>query len=518
MDQASRAVRLVDRGQFKSIRQVSKATGVARSTVQDRHAGRQPRGQEDVKHARLTRYQEEILAKYIQNTQLQYAPVNRQQLHVVAEMLAQLNEPNARLGKNWLSRFLDRHPDLKTARNRGLDSKRITAAIPSQIEGWFAHVDDVVRRFNIHPQDRWNMDEIGYQLSHSQNELVVFDRRTGAPLSLASGSTGWCSVLESISAIGDTMKPLVIHRGTAPDKPLDRWFPASSECPHWRWGFTEKGWTNNEHAIEWLKEVFIPQSRRGRDPDDASYWRLLIVDGHGSHTQGEFIFECLMNQVLVVYLLPHTSHLSQPCDLGPFGHLKSYYSKNLKSFITLGDTQITRARFNVLYHRTRQEGLTAQYILAGWRRSGLYPLDARKVLDKPEVARYRATTPDLAPPQSHLTLTPQDDYEYERIQETLNSKLTRSGRRLQKQLSHAYFRESSARKLLSFEVSKARKRTLEDEVQETTKRLRKQDDKRTWDTTEIFKARGYTAEETAGYIDVLPNRALIYNVEEEPNA
>jgi hypothetical protein len=139
------------------------------------------------------------------------------------------------------------------------------------------------------------------------------------------------------------------------------------------------------------------------------------------------------------------------------------------------------------------------------------------VLDKVEVARYRATPPDFALPRSRLTLTPQDDYEYERIQETLSAKLTRSGRRLQKQLSHAYSRESSARKLLSFEVSKARKRTLEDEVQETTKRLSKQDDKRTWDTTEIFKARGYTAEETAGYIDVLPNRALIYNIEEEPN-
>jgi hypothetical protein len=105
-------------------------------------------------------------------------------------MLAQLNEPNARLGKHWLSRFLDRHLNLKTARNRGLDSKRITAVIFSQIEGWFAYVDDVVQRFNIHPQNRWNMDEIGYQLSHSQNELVVFDRRTGAPLSLASGLIG----------------------------------------------------------------------------------------------------------------------------------------------------------------------------------------------------------------------------------------------------------------------------------------------------------------------------------------
>src|SRR3984885_14121586 len=147
MDQASRAVRLADRGQFKSIRQVSRAIDVARSTIQDRRAGRQPRRQEEFKHARLTRYQEEVLAKYIQNTQLQYAPVNREQLHVVTEMLALLNEPNARLGKNWLSRFLDRHPDLKTARNHGLDSKRITAAIPSQIEDWFAHVDDVVQRF-----------------------------------------------------------------------------------------------------------------------------------------------------------------------------------------------------------------------------------------------------------------------------------------------------------------------------------------------------------------------------------
>src|SRR5271154_6620345 len=99
MDQAARALRLVNRGQFKSIRQASRATDIARSAVQDRRAGRQPRGQEEVKHARLTRYQKEVLAKYIWDTQLQYAPVNREQLHVVAEMLGQLNEPNARLGR-----------------------------------------------------------------------------------------------------------------------------------------------------------------------------------------------------------------------------------------------------------------------------------------------------------------------------------------------------------------------------------------------------------------------------------
>jgi hypothetical protein len=76
------------------------------------------------------------------------------------------------------------------------------------------------------------MNEIDYQLSHSQNELVVFDRRTEASLSLASSLTGWCSVLKSISAAGDAIKALIIHKGAAPDKPLARWFPSSPECPH----------------------------------------------------------------------------------------------------------------------------------------------------------------------------------------------------------------------------------------------------------------------------------------------
>jgi hypothetical protein len=57
------------------------------------------------------------------------------------------------------------------------------------LSGWFTHVDDVVRRYNIHPQDQWNMNEIGFQMSHSQNESVVFDQSTKSPLSIASDST-----------------------------------------------------------------------------------------------------------------------------------------------------------------------------------------------------------------------------------------------------------------------------------------------------------------------------------------
>jgi hypothetical protein len=65
------------------------------------------------------------------------------------------------------------------------------------------------------------MDEIGYQMSYSQKKSVVFDRRTGLPLLIISGSIGWASVLETINAVRAWLTPIVIYRGTAPAIPLD---------------------------------------------------------------------------------------------------------------------------------------------------------------------------------------------------------------------------------------------------------------------------------------------------------
>jgi Tc5 transposase DNA-binding domain len=125
MDQASRALSLLDKGRFKNINQTARGTGVARSTLQDRHAGKQPLGEHANKATRLTRYQEKVLAAYIQDLQLQYAPVNNIQLAQVATLLARQNEPNAVLGVNWITRFFSRHPHLKRGRNRSFEASRI---------------------------------------------------------------------------------------------------------------------------------------------------------------------------------------------------------------------------------------------------------------------------------------------------------------------------------------------------------------------------------------------------------
>jgi Tc5 transposase DNA-binding domain len=164
---------------YGSIRQASRATGAPPSTVYHKRAGRQSRSQTTVRGARLTPRQEGILARWITDLQLQYQPVNYTQLAKIAENFARQNDPSRPLGKNWMTRFIQRLQPLGSGRSQPLSKDRIGSAIPSQIDGWFRHFEEVVQRLGVQPQDIWNMDEIGFQMGHSQKENVVFNRTVG---------------------------------------------------------------------------------------------------------------------------------------------------------------------------------------------------------------------------------------------------------------------------------------------------------------------------------------------------
>jgi hypothetical protein len=53
----------------------------------------------------------------------------------------------------------------------------------------------------------------------------------------------------------------------------------------WKFTATNKGWINRVVTLEWLEDVFIPWTKL----QDHSQRRLLILDGHDSHTTTDFI-------------------------------------------------------------------------------------------------------------------------------------------------------------------------------------------------------------------------------------
>ena len=76
--------------------------------------------------------------------------------------MAEQRDSTAIIGANWVSNFIRRRTDLKTGRSQPFEASRIQAYIPEHITRWFQHLENVKTRWNIAPEDMYNMDEIGY--------------------------------------------------------------------------------------------------------------------------------------------------------------------------------------------------------------------------------------------------------------------------------------------------------------------------------------------------------------------
>ncbi len=75
----------------------------------------------------------------------------------------------------------------------------------------------------------------------------------------------------------------------------------------------------------WLKKEFNPQTTLR---NITGGFRGLVLDGHNSHCTYCFCKFAAANDIIVICLPSHTTHVLQPCDVGVFGPLAHgvYYS------------------------------------------------------------------------------------------------------------------------------------------------------------------------------------------------
>jgi len=210
------------------------------------------------------------------------------------------------------------------------------------------------------------------------NGKVFGDEEGLSVLRKQPGSRVWTSFIECISAAGVALKPLIIWKGKTCQ---EQHYPKDlGPFEGWKFTYTDRGWTNNAIALEWLLKIFIPSTQ----PENPSDFRLLVVDGHGSHTTDEYMWNCFINKIYLLYLPPHCSHVVQPLDLGVFSALKSRY-RNLLSQNNLYCERTTLGKRTILevYHEARKTALREENLLAGWRATGMWPINKQKPLRSP---------------------------------------------------------------------------------------------------------------------------------------
>jgi len=254
-----------------------------------------------------------------------------------------------------------------------------------------------VAEYGIHEDDIYNFDETGFQMGIiSTAKVVTGNDRAGRPRTTQPGNREWVTVIETVCARGLAIPPLIIFEAVMHQAV---WYENGLLPYDWSIGVSENGWTNNEIGLTWLKIVF---DKYTKDRTIGRY-RLLILDGHGSHVTPEFDQYCLERSIIVLCMPAHSSHLLQPLDVGCFSVLKRSYGKRVETLMSLGVNQIDKQEFLSIYQEARAEALHQNNIRSGFAATGLVPYKPDRVLSLLH-AQYHMPSPQLRP-QTQLAWT-----------------------------------------------------------------------------------------------------------------
>ena len=228
------------------------------------------------------------------------------------------------------------------------------------------------------------MDEKGFLIGIITRMKRIFSQslyKEGAIKQLIQdGNREWITTIACICADGTSLSPGLIYQATSgniQDTWLQDFDPMEHQC---FFASSPSGWTNEDLGYQWLTQIFDKETKEKA----RRKWRLLILDGHGSHINMRFINYCDAHKILLAIYPPHSTHTLQPLDVALFKPLSSAYSSQLSKFMEdcQGLTSMTKRDFFRMFWQAWKLSFTPKNILSGFSATGLVPFCPDRVLNK----------------------------------------------------------------------------------------------------------------------------------------
>ena len=253
----------------------------------------------------------------------------------------------------------------------------------------------------ITDEDTWNMDETGFCIGVDKAQYVVSRHRIKALVMTDPDNRDYITAVETISAAGAVIPPIVI---LAAKQILDKWAANDIE-DNAQIGVSDSGYSNDDLALEWMKH-FEKELAKVQQGD----FRLLLMDGYGSHLTYEFWSYAKDHKIALWRLPPYATHLLQPLDVGIFQPMKHWHQEALDSCIRLGDSTFDKQDFLASFQWIQDKTFTRSNILSAWRKAGLVSYNPQLITDSLESLnrkRLRDITPPPVSANEIMSHTPQ---------------------------------------------------------------------------------------------------------------
>jgi hypothetical protein len=285
-----------------SARAAGKIYSVDHQKLSRRRHGMQPRRDISANSRKMTDLEESVLVQHILDLAAKGFPPRMSVVEDMANrLLASRKQP--RVGKHWVSNFINRRPELRTRFQQKYDYQRAKCEDPEVIRGWFELVRNTIAKYGINDTDIYNFDETGFMMGVISTGMVVTssDGRAKAKR-VQPGNREWVTVIQGVNTKGWTVPPFIIVAGK---NHLASWYQNSGFPPDWVIAVSENGWTTNERGMDWIRH--FEKHTRART---VGGYRLFFLDGHESHHSDEFEEYCKENNIITLCIAP--SFISSP--------------------------------------------------------------------------------------------------------------------------------------------------------------------------------------------------------------
>jgi hypothetical protein len=265
---------------------------------------------------------------------------------------------NGRPGDRWFKSFIVRY-QLSLKKPQAVEFARNKAADPFIINAYFDLLLQILTNNNLmdKPAQVYNLDE--FSLSTDPTKCKVAGEING------TGNEN-TTVLIACNACGEKMPPLIVFKA---NNILKTWIATQpKEFPHTTYAATQNGWMKTDLFINYLENSFIPNATKFRPI-------LLIYDGHSTHINERVIEVALKNELIILKLPPHSSHLLQPLDLCVFKGLKDAWDQKLATWQRKNvGVKLPKRVFSEFIGEIWNES-KIENIKSGFKEGGIYPFN-----------------------------------------------------------------------------------------------------------------------------------------------
>lgn len=251
---------------------------------------------------------------------------------------------------------------VQVARKKGVD--------PFAIANYFDMLKDIIQQ--IPPERIYNMDETSFSLDPSRVKVVGEKGEAAHRVTAGPGRENY-SVLMGANAAGEKLPPLILFKA----KNLwSSWLASKDkEYPGMSYTATQNGWMDTDTFTEYFCNTFLKSIPKERPV-------VLVYDGHTSHTSLALIEKAIEENVVILKLPPHTSHVLQPMDLSVFKPLKQEYDKAVIEWQRKHyGVKMPKSKFAEIISTVWSKCDTT-IIQSGFRKAGIFPLCADVIPDK----------------------------------------------------------------------------------------------------------------------------------------